>query len=170
VVPALKGEEQGSSRSLGRIAVRNALVLGEIALSVILLTATGLVGRSLLFTQSIPLGFDRQRHLLFFDLIPGLAGYDPARSQAFFQQVEERAAAQPGVRHATLARRVLLSDSGGGAQQRVAIPGVGLPQGQSSVPIKFNAVDAAYFQTMGTRLLFGREFIPADNSSPNRVV
>jgi len=67
-------------------------------------------------------------------------------------------AALQGVRHAALAQRVLLSDSGGGARQRVAIPGVELPQGQPSVSIMYNEVDGSYFQTVGTRLLKGREF------------
>jgi predicted permease len=46
---------------------------------------------------------------------------------------------------------------------------VELPQGQPSIPIKFNTVDGPYFQTMGTRLLKGREFNSADNASIGRV-
>jgi predicted permease len=170
LVSTLKGEGTGAVRGVRRWTMRNALVLGEIALSVVLLTASGLVVRSLLFSQSLPLGFDRQRQLIFFDPLPGIAGYDSKRSAVFFEQVQEKAAAWPGVRHAALARRVLLSDSGGGAARRVSIPGVELPQGQLSIPIKFNAVDGNYFQTMGTRLFEGREFTSADNISAGRVV
>jgi predicted permease len=161
-VSVLRSNEPDAGRSDSRWTTRNLVVLGEIALSVILLTASGLVVRSLLFTRSLPLGFDRERRLVFFDMTPGLAGYNAERSRAFFQQVEERVAALPGVRNAGLARRVLLSDSGGGAAQSVSIPGVELPQGQTSIPIKFNAVDSRYFRTMGTRLLKGREFTSAD--------
>jgi predicted permease len=166
---ALKGEELGAGRGVRRWTMRNALVLGEIALSMVLVTASWFVMSSLLFSRALPLGFDNQRHLIFFDLIPGIAGYDSKRSAIFFQQVEEKVAALEGVRHVALAQRVLLSDSGGGAEQRVSIPGVELPQGQPSIPIKFNAVDASYFQTMGTRLLKGREFTSADNPSVGRI-
>jgi predicted permease len=170
LVSTLKGEGTGAVRGVRRWTMRNALVLGEIALSVVLLTASGLVVRSLLYSRSLPLGFDRQRQLIFFDLLPGVAGYNSERSAAFFAQVQEKAAALPGVRHAALARRVLLSDSGGGWSQRVSIPGVELPQGQLSVPIKLDAVDGNYFRTVGTRLIAGREFNSGDNPSTGRVV
>jgi hypothetical protein len=170
LVSTLKGEGTGAVRGVRRWTMRNALVLGEIALSVVLLTASGLVVRSLLFSRSLPLGFDRQRQLIFFDLIPGVAGYDSKRSAVFFDQVQEKAAALPGVRHAALARRVLLSDSGGGLERRVSIPGVELPQGQLSIPVKFDAVDGNYFRTVGTRLIEGREFNSGDNPSTARAV
>jgi predicted permease len=162
LVSTLKGEETGVVKGLRRWTLRNALVLGEIALSVVLLTASGLVVRSLLFSRTLPLGFDRQRQLIYFDLLPGIAGYNGQRSAAFFAQVEEKTAALAGVRHAALARRVLLSDSGGGLEQRVSIPGVELPQGQLSIPIKFDTVDGNYFRTVGTRLIAGRDFNSGD--------
>jgi len=170
LVSTLKGEGTGAVRGVRRWTMRNALVLGEIALSVVLLTASGLVVRSLLFSRSLPLGFDRQRQLIYFDLVPGIAGYNSERSANFFNQLEEKAAALPGVRHAALARRVLLSDSEGGMAQRVSIPGVELPQGQLSVPIKFDTVDGNYFRAIGTRLIEGREFTSVDNPSTGRVV
>jgi putative ABC transport system permease protein len=170
LVSTLKGEGTGAVRGVRRWTMRNALVLGEIALSVVLLTASGLVVRSLLYSRSLPLGFDRQRQLIYFDLVPGIAGYNSERSAAFFAQVEEKTAALPGVRHAAMARRVLLSDSGGGWSQRVSIPGVELPQGQLSVPIKLDAVDGNYFRTVGTRLIAGREFTSGDNPMTGRVV
>jgi predicted permease len=169
-VSVLKDERAGTGGGVRRWTLRNALVLSEIALSVILLTAAGLVTRSLLFSRAIPLGFDREKHLIFFDLTPGLAGYNPQRSVALFEQLQDRTAALPGVRHASVARRVLLSDSGGGLARRVSIPGVVLPQGQISIPIKFNAVAGNYFQTMGTRLREGRTFNSADNPSTRSVV
>jgi len=170
LVPALKGEETIAGRSLRKFTLRDAIVLGEIALSVVLLTASGLLIRSLVFSRSINLGFDKQKHLVFLDLSPGLAGYNSARSLSFFQEMTERASLLPGVRHAAFARRMLLSDSGGGAELLVSIPGVDLPQGQQSVPIKFNAVGGDYFHTLSTRLLEGRDFSAADGPTGARVV
>jgi predicted permease len=76
----------------------------------------------------------------------------------------------PGVRHASLVRRVLLSDTGGGNVKQVSMPGVELPQGQPNISIKFNDVDDNYFQTMGTRLMEGRAFTSADNRPAASVV
>jgi len=162
---ALKADERG--RSPRRFTLRNLLVVAELAMAVTLLTATGLVVRSLLFSRNMNLGFDREKHLVIFDLGPG---YGLVRDLAYLQQAETRAAALPGVKHAALAQRMLLSDSGGGAERRVSIPGVELAQGQTTIPIKFNAVDKSYFQTVGTRLLEGREFTSADGPSTANVV
>jgi putative ABC transport system permease protein len=169
LVPALKGEELAGSRTR-RIRMRGAIVLGEIALSVVLATASGLLLRSLLYSRGINLGFDTQKRLLFLDLSPGLAGYNLERSLTFFEQVAQKCGGLPGVRHATFARRMLLSDSGGGADQRVSIPGVELPQGQPTIPIKFNTVGPDYFETLGTRVVEGREFTATDGASGARVV
>jgi predicted permease len=169
LVPALKGDEPTGGRSLKRFAARNALVLGEIAISVVLLTASGLLVRSLLYSRSLNLGFNRQKDLIFFDLSPGIAGYNAQRSLSYFERVRERIGGLAGVKQVTFARRVLLSDSGGGAALPVSIPGVELPQGQPNIPIKFNAVSLGYFRTMGTPLIEGRDFTRADSSSSPKV-
>jgi len=170
LVAALKGEDPIGGRSVRRFAARNALVLGEIAMSVVLLTASGLLARSLIYSRGINVGFNKQKNLLFFDLVPGIAGYDAKGSLSYFQRLQERLAGLPGVTQVSFARRVLLSDSGGGADVRVSIPGIELPQGQQNIPIKFDAVGLGYFGTMGTRLLEGRDFTTDDNPSGSRVV
>jgi predicted permease len=169
LIPALKSV-QSAGGPARRFGMRNVLVSGEIALSLVLITASGLLLRSLLYTRGMNVGFDTRKNLLFFDLSPGLAGYNTAGSLRFFQQVAEKAGGLAGVRRVSFARRVLLSDSGGGADQRVSIPGVELPRGQPNVPIKFNVVGLDYFETFGTRLIEGRDFTAADGPSSARVV
>jgi predicted permease len=169
LTPALKKDES-TGRKTGRwLTVRNLMVLGETALSVVLLTASGLLVRSLVNTQKIDLGFDKEKNLIFLDLTPGIADYNGQRSLDFLTQAEGRVASLPGVKRVSLARRVLLSDSGGGTYKIVTIPGVTLPDGRQSLSIKYNAVDAGYFQTMGTRLLRGRDFTVADNATGAKV-
>lgn len=170
LTPALKSGAEAAIGEARRLTLRNGLVLGEIALSVVLLTASGLLLRSLLYSRGIRLGFDAQKNLVFFDLEPGVGGYNFDRSLAYFDRVRGDVSGLPGVRHATYARRMLLTDSGGGAEQRVAIAGVALPQGQPNIPIKFNAVGPGYFQTVGTRILRGRDFTAADSTSGAKVV
>jgi predicted permease len=156
-VPVLKTDESGGSPR--RFTLRNVLVVAEIAMAATLLTASGLFVKSFLVSLKMNLGFDREKRLVFFDLAPG---YDLVRSAAYFQQAETSAAALPGVRHAALAQRVLLSDSGGGAEKRISIPEIEFPQNQTTIPVKFNAVDSNYFQTIGTHILEGRAFTLAD--------
>src|ERR1017187_6811478 len=75
LIPALKSEQSAGSPGR-RFGMRNVLVLGEIALSMVLLTASGLLLRSLLYSRGMNVGFDTRKSLLFFDLSPGLAGYN----------------------------------------------------------------------------------------------
>jgi predicted permease len=169
VVPALKNGERSGGGWRG-LWVRNMFVLGEIAISVVLVTASTLLVRSLLQSQGIDLGTNIGKQLVFFDLSPGVAGYDAQRSIGLFESVAEKTRAVPGVVRASFARRVLLSGSGGGAEQRVSIPGLSLPQAQANIRIKFNAVAPGYFEAVGTRLLKGRSFTPSDGASSARVV
>ena len=168
--PALKSGAEGASGAVRRLTLRNGLVLAEVALSVVLLTASGLLLRSLLYSRGIHLGFDAGRNLVFFEVEPGTAGYNLERSLAYFDRLRDNVAGLPGVRHVTYARRMLLTDSGGGAEQRVSLPGVVLPQGQPNIPIKFNAVGPGYLRTVGTRILEGRDFTTTDSAAGTKVV
>jgi predicted permease len=170
VVSALKGNEPIGRRVVGRLVARNALVLGEIGVSVVLLTTSGLLVRSLLFSRGRNIGFDKQKNLIFVSLNPGLAGYEGERTRIYLDNVQQRLAGLPGVRQVSYANRALLSGSGGGRNVRVSIPGFELPQGQPNIPIKFNAVGAGYFRIMGTRLLQGRDFSSEDSRSGPAVV
>jgi macrolide transport system ATP-binding/permease protein len=164
LMPVLKGNLPGGSGAR-RFIARNAFVVGEIAISVVLLISCGLLVRSLLFSRNIHLGFDSQKNLVFFDL-----NYDSDRSSPFFDEITKRASGLSGVKRAAYARRVLLSDSGGGLEQRVSIPGVELPRGQRNIPVKFNAVSDGYFKTAGTRILTGRTFSAGDSALSTGVV
>jgi len=170
VVSALKGNEPIGRRVVGRLVARNALVLGEIAVSVVLLTASGLLVRSLLFSRSRDIGFDKQKNLIFVSLNPGFAGYEGDREAIYLDNVQQRLVGLPGVRQVSYANRALLSGSGGGRNVRVSIPGFELPQGQPNIPIKVNSVGLGYFRIMGTRLLQGRDFSSEDNRSGPAVV
>ena len=169
LVSSLKGPGRTVGQSRRRLPMRNVLVVAQIALSVVLLAATGLLLRSLLNSLRIPLGFDSQKQLVLVDLAPGVAGYNVQQSTALFQEFAERTQALPGVRRVSYAWRALLSGSGGGAAWKVSIPGIEMAPGQESIYIKFNAVGLGYFQTMGTRILEGRDFGAVDGPSGPRV-
>jgi putative ABC transport system permease protein len=152
----------------GRLIVRNSLVAGQIALSVMVVTASLLLFRSLSYVANIPVGFDIHKNLAVVNVFP-LQGTEHKRAQ-FLPRVMEQAAAVPGVVRATYAMRIPLSGSGGGMNAPVSIPGVELPEGQSSIPIHLNAIGPNYFQTVGTRLVKGRDFDSVDGPESQRVV
>src|SRR5262249_14826247 len=106
LVTALKDEARGGSSSGSRL--HDLLVIGQIALSLVLLVSTGLVIRSLQNARSINPGFDPDGAVqLSFDV--GLQGYDKGRGLAFYDQALQRVAALPGIRAASLASILPLS-------------------------------------------------------------
>jgi predicted permease len=165
---ALKGEEVTLVRRGRRFTARNLMVAGQIALSVIMMTTSLLFFRSLYRAQSQPVGFDTHKNLAVLNVF-ALQG-SRQRPQQFLPILAERAAGLPGVKRAAYAFRIPLSDAGSGMSGPVSIPGYQLPEGQSNIPIKLNAVSPGYFQTVGTRILQGRDFTSADGPDSLRVV
>ena len=159
----LKGEEAVLVRGSRRFTTRNLLVVGQMALSVVVMTISLLFYRSLSTVRDLPAGFDTRRNLV----VVNIAGPEGVK---FLPALAQRAASLPGVKRATYAMRMLLSGSGGGANEAVSIPGFQLPEGQSSIPIHLNAVGPNYFQTIGTHILEGRDFTFADGPQSQKVV
>jgi len=159
----LKGEEAVMLRGSRRLTARNLVVVGQMAISVVVMTISLLFLRSLFKVRDLPAGFDTHKNLIVLN-IAGPQGVP------FLPELVERATSLPGVKRATYAMRMLLSGSGGGANQAVSIPGFQLPEGQSSIPINLNAVGPNYFQTVGTRILEGRDFTFADGPHSQKVV
>ena len=176
ITPALRAWRIGLANVLkeevmvrgGRLAVRNLLVAGQIGLSVIVVTASLLLFRSLSYVANLPVGFDIHKNLAVVNVFP-LQGTGQETVEAL-PRLMEQAAGVPGVKRATYAFRIPLSGSGGGMSAPVSIPGVKLPEGQPSIPIYLNAIGSNYFQTVGTRLLEGRDFNFADGAKSQRVV
>ena len=161
----LKGQEVVVLRGSRRVTARNLLVLGQMALSVVVMTLSLLFLRSLFYVRNLPVGFDTHKQLAVMDVF-GLRGMPPGE---LLPALVERVSKLPGVKRATYAWRILLSGSGGGANTEVSIPGFELPEGQSTIPIRMNAVGPNYFQTVGTHILQGRDFTSADGPDSQRV-
>jgi predicted permease len=164
----LKGEEVTLVHRGHRFTARNLMVAGQIALSVIMMTTSLLFLRSLYRARNQPVGFDTRKNLAAVKVFAlGGSGQWP---QKFLPVLAERAAGLPGVKRVAYAFRIPLSGSGSGMSAPVSIPGYQLPEGQSNIPIKLNAVSPGYFQTVGTRILQGRSFTSADGPHSPRVV
>ncbi len=163
VVPVLKNETVPAGT--GRHGLRQALVVAQIALSLISLVAAGLFVRSLRDAQRIDPGFETEGVLVMtFNL--GREGYTPERGQLFYQQAAERAAALPGVQGAAVAQNPPLA---GGFLRSI------FPEGQDTtnqerVLVQVNSVSPGYFQAIGTPLLRGRDFTTTDATGAPSVV
>lgn len=145
--------------------LRSSLVVAQIALSVVLLIAAGLVLRALM-AQTISPGFDTQNGLVMtVDL--GLQGYDEARGRQFQRQVVERVATIPGVRSATTADFIPLSLDYSGSG--VYIEGQEAERGANVPTAMVAIVGLNYFDTMGVEIVAGRDFREEDNPDSVRV-
>jgi predicted permease len=161
-IGALKESGRGESAGRGTRRLRDALIVAEFALAVVLLCGAGLLVRSLLRIQAIDPGFRPEGAL-----IARLSVSKPsAQSQVFYRQALERVAALPGVKAVGL-----ISDA---FQRRnpdnpISIEGRSLQAGEA---IANDAVSPGYFQAAGTPLLQGRYFTDLDrpDSAPVAIV
>ena len=152
----------------GRGQLRAALVVAQVALSVVALVSGGLFLRSLGAARSSALGFRDPEHVLLIDMDLHLAGYTRTAGWVFHRQLLERVAALPGVRSASLAEFVPLGF--GGAPFALAEVDGYSPRRGEDMSVQDQRVAPGYFATMGTRLLHGRDFAANDDSAAAPVI
>ena len=158
-------KDEGSAAGFRRTRLRNALVVAQMALSVLLLLGAGLIVRSLQAAQKMRPGFNPANAVaMTFDV--GLQGYDEARGRAFHQQVMERVKSLPGVQTASYTTSLPLSLNYN--NNTIYIEGTP-PVSAATLPLAVsNSVWPDYFQAMGIALR-GRDFTERDNSKESRV-
>jgi putative ABC transport system permease protein len=165
-LPPVLGHGRSSGEAL-RPGLRNALVAGEVALALVLLTGAGLLGRSLQRLLRVDPGFDpRGVVTLQVSLPPAYA--DAAQVDAFYARLLERVRTLPGVTAASVVDAVPLSGSGGTGVPLVE--GRPEPAPEQAVEAHLRTVGAEYFRAMGVPLREGRAFEPRDRTGAPRVV
>jgi hypothetical protein len=88
---------------LSRLRLRNLLVIGQVAVSLVLLIGAGLLVRGLQRAQSTDLGFDQKNLIVFsMDLTP--QGYDEPRASTLYAQLSERLKTSPAIKSVSLAQ------------------------------------------------------------------
>jgi predicted permease len=157
-------KEESSQTGYRRSRLRSGLVIAQIAVSVLLLSVSGLFLRSLVNAASVDPGFNTS-NLLVAGVM--LKDQPAATGSAFFQQMTERLGSLPGVRDVSLSNRVGLDFDG--TRRNVTIPSYTPEQGED-MEIAFNLVGPRYFQTMQTPLQRGRDFTDRDVSGAPLVV
>lgn len=166
LVTLLKGGVIQSGRRGTRTGSLNLLVIGQFALSFVLIASSGLLLRSFNQVYEIDPGFNR-KDILIAQIYPP-SGRDEAAS--FSIDLLERVRALPGVMNATVSRHVPFFPSGGGATRRVYVPDSGEGWSESGRAIKFNLVEQEYFETLGIPILQGRAFTGADDTYSTPVI
>jgi predicted permease len=136
----------------GRVwTLRNALVVSQIAMSLVLLCATGLFLRSLENASQIDTGF-RSRGVVMMAVDPRLNGYPAEKTTRFLDEIARRTAALPGVVSASYTDAVPLA--GGNRSDAFHVEGQAAPETNTELYM----AGPGYFETMGTRLVAGRGF------------
>jgi len=162
LVPALKGEVTTLPGRYRKLGLRNLLVVAQVAVSLVLLIASGLFVRSLFEAQRIDPGFDPEGVLLAPLDLTGLE-YGEEEARAFYRRALERVATLPGVDAVSVAEILPLNFPRNEAE--VEPPG---SEGPAEVTM-FNVVAPDYFQLMGIELIAGRDFELRDRSDSELV-
>jgi predicted permease len=159
---ALK-EEDGLARPGRRWTLRNILIVSQIAMSLVLLCATGLFLRSMQSASSIDIGF-RSRGILMMSVDPRVHGYSAERTTQFLSELRQRVASLPGVISAVCTDSVPLS--GGNRSDGFHIEG--RPYSDADPITDLYMVTPGYFETMGIARVAGRD-IGAESASAPKV-
>ncbi len=151
-------KETTRSAGGGGSRLRSALIVCEVALSLVLLLGSGLLLRSFSRLSSVPTGF-RTDHALTFMLNGTEARYPKPEQQAlFFGQVEERMRALPGVEGVAITTLLPLS----GHNESYSFNLANVPEEDSNPSVDYAVVNPDYFKVMGIPLLSGRLFTDHD--------
>ena len=151
----------------GRTRLRSVLVVAQIAISLVVLIAAGLVMRTLQQLQTMNPGFDpRNAMMMSFDL--SLQGYDSARGEQFYRELPDRIRALPGVKSAAVTSYVPLSLDYN--SRNIYVEGEPVERGANAPSAMNAAVGPGYFAAMATPVLHGREFTEQDTEKSEQVV
>ena len=165
VQEAMKESGRGTAGSARHTRLRHALIIAEVALSVVLLAGAGLLFRSFMRLQAVNAGFTAHQVLTAQVAPAGPKYQDDADSVAFFDQVVERARTIPGVISAGSINTLPLT---GGPTISFSVEGRPVVTPDKLVPTNFRTVSPDYFQTMSIPVMQGRDFTPEDRSGAPR--
>jgi predicted permease len=167
-VPAVSGAlsvsptlRDGGRSTTHRIGLRNGLIVVQVAASFMLLIGAGLTIRSLIKLHQVDPGF-RTDNILTLRIDLNFTKYRGQSTSEFWQRVEERLKAVPGVIAAGGGGTFPLND-GGSFSQSIQIKDRELPPGATGAQVTFLFATPEYFRVIGQPLVAGRMFGPSDN-------
>jgi len=160
----LKEGGRGGGAGVGRRRLRSALVVTEVAVSLVLLIGAGLTLRSLYNVLTTNPGFEPAGVVVGNLTLPAAKYSDAAKRRIFVQQVVEKVQALPGVEAAAFKNPLL-----GGWQTSFMIEGQPIPKAGQFPSVDIGRITPDGLKAMGTRLLRGRMFTPQDHENAQKV-
>jgi predicted permease len=157
IISRLRDDSQGSGSK--RIFVNRALIVGQLALSLVLLVAAGLFMRALVHGQQINAGFDLS-DVTTAAFETESWGYDEAKTRAFYRALRARVEAMPGVTAVSYTGRLPLSATS--SIDDIAVDG-------NVLSIHYGLVDVGYFSVLRIPIVQGRAFHSTDDQRSTRV-
>ena len=167
LVMVIKGTTDGVRARFGRQHIRAALVVVQIALSLVLVVGAGLFLRSLGRLHSIDPSLNTN-NVLAATLNLTLRGYDEPRGRQFYDDVLQRVSAVPGVESASLA--YVLPVTAGGMRMNVYGHSVKPAVTDALVEVQLIPVSPGFFQTTAVPLVAGRDFGRGDSANARKVI
>jgi len=156
----------GRGSSGGRLdaRLRSSLLVGQVALSLVLLVCAGLLIRSFIELRALDAGFERERLLSARIQPPSSRFQSPSALLSIYDRVRAEVARIPGVERVAIVNH----EGDAGVRTDVRIPGRNLEPAAEPRAL-FRLVSAGYFETIGQRLLRGRTLTDADMTGSSRV-
>jgi putative ABC transport system permease protein len=164
---ALREGSRGSTVGLRRGRLRSTLVVSEIALALVLMISAGLLVKSAVRVQLVPLGLNPDGIVTVRVALPENTYKDSAQVVQFYQSVVQRVRAMPGVSGAALARCVPLTCGQGTYYSVVGEPE---PDPERRPVVQYRTVSPGYFETLAIPLVRGRVFNEQDQHGAPSVV
>ncbi len=171
--PDLNHALKESARQTGGVQsqlLRNALIVAEVALSLVLLVGAGLMIRSFARVQQIAPGLQVERLVTMELNAPRVRYPDQARVLAFYRSLTERLEATPGIESAAVSSALPLGGGGFYLGRVFLAEGRPEPPAGTDVAGEWNVVSPGYFKTSGTRFIKGRDFNERDSETGNPVI
>src|SRR5271165_140522 len=165
LVPALKSLDADSS-GRKRFWGRNALVVVQVALSLVLLVVTAMMYRGFHNQLGGGPGY-RNNHILLMSFDPSLVKFSEPQTAQFYKQVTDHAATLPGVKSVALSEVIPMMFNQDSTD--IVPEGYQLPKGQENVTILSDVAGPHYFETLGIALTEGRRFLDTDTAAAAKV-
>jgi putative ABC transport system permease protein len=164
---ALKDTGRSSTQGAKRQRLRSALVISEVALSLMLLIAAGLMVQSFQRMQRVDLGYDPGQTMAVEFALPEARYKEPATRIAFYQQLVERVHNLPGVQTVGAGTRLPIGDW----LKSIFFAEGQLPEEQKSSPVvDIQSISGDYFQSVGVNVIKGRAFTLQDGATAPPVI
>jgi len=158
VLSLLKTQEQGNGSA---VRLRRAFVVGQVALSVVLVIVGGLLARALVRTASVDRGFDAHGvDVLSIDL--GTASYTSTKGRNFIAELGRRLRSMPDVQAVAMASG---TPTTGAMGFQIDVPGVTPPDGRPLFEVLGNVISPGYFATLRIPVIAGRDFADTDTDA-----